>query len=273
MRKSLKTKKQKFGIRGQKQNRGVLQNKIKNDLFIVGKSAIKELIPEYSDKFEFVLFPTNTNSKKINDVIDLCRKYRISVIEDSSLIKEFEKMDIDSSGVAAVLKERIGKTYSLKEVLSLVDRLDNITAVAFPETDYEQNLGAMIRTCMGLNVDFILVPHSQKKVFSSTVTKVAMGYNYIIPVVEENFLLALETLRDKDFDLIGLDMEGENIQNMRYNSRVCFVMGNEGRGLTETVLKKCTKRVSIPMNNVVESLNVSVSLGITLYDRNLKLTL
>lgn len=252
-------------------SRAVLQNKIRNDLVILGKSAIKELVPKYPENFDFVVVPDKTSSSKINDVINLCKQNGVEVIQDSALIKEIEGFDIDSSGVVAFLNRKIGDFYSLKEVIELIDSLDSCTVVAFPDVDYEQNLGAMIRTCAGMNVDFILVPNGQQKIFSSTVTKVSMGYNFIVPIVQENFLLAIEKLIEKDFDMVGLDMEGENIEKVGYNSRACFIVGNEGKGLTETVLRKCNKRVSIPMNNVVESLNVSVSLGIALYDRNKKI--
>jgi len=252
-------------------NRAVLQNKIKRDLVILGKSAIKELVPKYYKDFDFVVVPDKSNSAKIKEVVEICRRYHVNLKFDSDLIRSIEGMDIDSSGVIAFLNKKIGQFYRINEVLSVVDKLDSCTVVAFNDIDYEQNLGAMIRTCAGLNVDFILVPNGQEKIFSSTVTKVSMGYNHVIPIVQENFLLAIEKLDESGFDVVGLDMVGENITNVRYNPRACFVVGNEGKGLSETVLKKCSKRVSIPMNNVVESLNVSVSLGIALYDRNLKL--
>jgi tRNA G18 (ribose-2'-O)-methylase SpoU len=259
--------------KAQNQSRAVLQNKIRNDLIILGKSAIKELIPRYSKNFDFVVVPDKTNSPKIIEVIQTCKKFGVTVNQDSSLIREIENFDfdIDSSGVIAFLNRKIGEFYSLKEVFELIDNLETCTVVAFPDIDYEQNLGAMIRTCVGMNVDFILIPNGQQKIFSSTVTKVSMGYNHIIPIVQENFLLAIEQLKEKDFDIFGLDMEGENIEEVEYNSRACFVVGNEGKGLTDTILRKCNKKVSIPMNNVVESLNVSVSLGIALYDRNKKI--
>jgi len=257
--------------KAQNLNRAVLQSKIKNDLVILGKSAIKELIPKYHENFDFVVVPDKTSSPKILEVIEICKQNQVEIIQDSAMIREIEDLDIDSSGVVAFLNRKIGDVHSIREVIDLIDNLETCTVVAFPEVDYEQNLGAMIRTCAGMNVDFILIPNGQQKIFSSTVTKVSMGYNFIIPIVQENFLLAVEKLLEKDFDVVGLDMEGENIEEVGYNSRACFIVGNEGRGLTETILRKCNKKVSIPMNNVVESLNVSVSLGIALYDRNKKI--
>lgn len=254
-----------------KLNLAALKNKIKKDLILIGASAINELIPLYSKSFDFIVFPENYKSSKIIELERTAQNYNIPIQKDNRVFELVERREVDNVRVIAFLKQRIGTYYALNEILELAPRLEKCTVVAFPDIDYEQNLGAMFRTCVGMGVDFIIVPHGQQKVFSSTVTKVAMGYNYLIPVVQENFLLALDRLKDSGFDILALDMEGENIQNMRYNSEVCFVVGNEGKGLSDTVVRKCTKTISIPLSQNVESFNVSVSLGIALYDRNKKL--
>lgn len=238
---------------------------------IVGISAIGELVYKYYESFECVVFPENYNSKKLGNLEEIVHKYGIPIFRDNRVFQLLKKMKLDNGRVIAFLKNKIFKFYSLSNVLELSKKLEKCTVVAFPDIDYEQNIGAMIRTCAGMGVDFIIVPHGQQKVFSSTVTKVSMGYNYLVPVVQENFLLALDRLKEWGFDVIALDMEGENIENIEYNTEVCFVVGNEGKGLTDTVIRKCSKVVSIPMQRGVESLNVSVSLGIALYDRNKKL--
>jgi tRNA G18 (ribose-2'-O)-methylase SpoU len=256
----------------QKLSRPVLQNKITKDLFVVGKNSILEIFEEHYRNFETVIVPTNYNSDKIDRVVQLSLKKGITVCRDSGLL-DFAKneLNVDSAGVIVLLNKKIEKYYSVRELSDLIGRMEVCTIVALPDVQYEQNLGAMIRTCLGLNVDMLLVPNRQQKVFSSTVTKVSMGYNHILPIVRENFLLAIVELKKMGFEIVALDMGGEKISDFRYNPRVCIVMGNEGDGLTDTVLKKCDKTLSIPMNDVVESLNVSTSLGIVLYDRMAKL--
>ena len=254
-----------------KVNRSVLQNRIKRDLYLVGKSSIIELIDEHHNDFDFIVVGNNYDSDKIGKIVSLSKKYGIEVNHSSDLLKTIEKeKGVDTSGIIVFLKRPIGKFYRFNEVLDAMTALDQCTVVAFPDVEYEQNIGAMIRTSVALGADFILVPNGQQKVFSSVVTKVSMGYNYLIPIVQENFLLAIEKLKDNDFDIYGLDMNGENIADMRYNSRVCFIVGNDGKGLSETTLKQCTQVLSIPMVDVVESLNVSASLAIALYDRMTK---
>lgn len=256
-----------------KVNRSVLQNKVKKELFLVGKSSILELIDDHHEDFDFIVVASNFDSDKIGKIISLAKKYGIEVNHSSDQLKSIEKeKGVDTAGIIVFLKRPIGRFYKFSEIMELTDNLDKVTVVAFPDVEYEQNIGAMIRTAVGLGADFILVPNGQQKVFSPTVTKVSMGYNYLIPIVQENFLLAIEKLKDTGFDIYGLDMKGENIADMRYNSRVCFIVGNEGKGLSEATLKKCTSVLSIPMVDVVESLNVSTSLAIALYDRMIKST-
>lgn len=256
----------------QKLNNAVLKNKIVNDLYLVGKSSILEIFDRYYESFELLIVSSSFNSEKIQEIVDTFKKAKIPVYFDTKQIHHIEtNFGIDTGGVFVILEKRIGKTYSLRDIRDLVEKMETCTVVAFPDIDYEQNLGAMIRTSLAMNVDFILVSNRQQKVFSPVVTKVSMGYNFVIPVVQENFLLAIDELKGMRFEILGLDMGGENITNMYYNPKTCFIFGNEGSGLTSTVTQKCDRIVSIPMNTQVESMNVSTSLGIILFDRVSKL--
>jgi len=249
-------------------NRVVLKNKILKELFIVGKNSILEIFDMYYQDFEYIIVPANFNSAKIQEIVNKASEFNIPVVKDSDLI-EYAKnqLAIDNAGVIVILKRPIERYYSLSDIKEAIKNMDVCTVVALSDIDYEHNIGAMIRTSLAMNVDFLLVPNRQQKIFSSTVTKISMGYNHILPIVRENFLLAITELKKLGFQILALDMDGEKILNFRYNPKVCFVLGNEGKGLSETTLKKCDGVISIPMNSVVESLNVSASLAVVLYDR------
>lgn len=254
----------------QRQNlsNSVLKNKIVRELYLVGKNSIKEIFVNYHNDFESLIVTEHSASEKAREIISLFNEARIPVFYDSVSINHIEKVyNIDTGGLLVLLKRPIGKFYSLKELREHLLTLEECTIVALPEIDYEQNIGAMIRTCLGLKADLLLVSNRQQKVFSPTVTKVSMGYNLVLPIVQENFLLAIEELKDIGFDVLGLDMDGENIVDLYYNPKTCFVMGNESAGLSAAILRKCSKTIAIPMNSQVESLNVATSLGIVLYDR------
>jgi 23S rRNA (guanosine2251-2'-O)-methyltransferase len=257
-------------LRRNKQNNNfaALKNYINKGQYLIGKSAILEIFDDEFRNFESIILPSSFKSAKIKQILLKANKYKIPVIDDSKLVDRFEQLgNFDSSGVIVLLKKQIEKYYSLSEILDIGKDVDSMTVLAFSDMDYEQNVGAILRTCAGLGVDFVLISNGQQKVFSPTVTKVSMGYNYAVPIVKENFLLAIKQLKENGFEIMGLDMGGENVMDMRYNSRVCFIVGHESKGITETIKSRCDKILSIPMANGVESLNASVSVGMILYDR------
>jgi tRNA G18 (ribose-2'-O)-methylase SpoU len=251
----------------------VLKNKIKNGLFVVGTNAICELINSFHEYFDFIVLPENYRSKKIHDVLIKGARYGVETLFNDRILNFVNSLNVDGSDVRSIafLKEHIHKYYSLDEVYNLFKNKQFCIAVALYNIDYDQNLGSILRTCAAFNVDFVVVPNSQQRIFSPVVTRVSMGYNYFVPVVRENFLLAVDNLTKLGFDIVALDTGGENIENVVYNNWTCFIVGNEGSGLTDTVFKKSDLVVRIPTSSLVESLNVTVSLGVALYDRNKKI--
>jgi 23S rRNA (guanosine2251-2'-O)-methyltransferase len=82
-----------------------------------------------------------------------------------------------------------------------------------------------------------------------------------------NLVQALDALRERDFQVIGLAVEGACDLNQlpaSTNSRV-LVVGSEGRGLRRLVREHCTDLVRIPMRGPIESLNASVAAAVALY--------
>jgi tRNA G18 (ribose-2'-O)-methylase SpoU len=75
-----------------------------------------------------------------------------------------------------------------------------------------------------------------------------------------------EELLDKiDMPIVVADMGGEDAFSASILSPFCLVIGNEGRGVSETLRKKANYTVKIPMQNGMESLNAAVSAGILMY--------
>jgi tRNA (guanosine-2'-O-)-methyltransferase len=73
---------------------------------------------------------------------------------------------------------------------------------------------------------------------------------------EEGFVIAASVVSDESVSLYDLDMVG----------KVALVFGNEHRGVTEEAASMADRRFQIPMNGMVQSLNVSVACAITLYE-------
>jgi 23S rRNA (guanosine2251-2'-O)-methyltransferase len=64
----------------------------------------------------------------------------------------------------------------------------------------------------------------------------------------------------------GADTNGKVYYKTDLRKPIAIVLGNEGAGIRPNVKEKCDALITIPMKNSVESLNVSVSAGILLYE-------
>ena len=69
-----------------------------------------------------------------------------------------------------------------------------------------------------------------------------------------------------EFSVFSLGMQGESVLNRKFDQNIAFILGNEGRGISSTLLKKSDQMLSIPMIKNVESLNVGVAASIVIYE-------
>ena len=83
----------------------------------------------------------------------------------------------------------------------------------------------------------------------------------------QKFGKQLEDLVDVGYSLVVADPQAETIHyDHDFSGPVVVVLGAEGRGVSRKVMGMATGRVIIPLRGQVDSLNVSVSGGILLYE-------
>ncbi len=132
------------------------------------------------------------------------------------------------------------------------------------------NIGAIVRTAFALGAGGILLVDSDlTTVADRRLVRASRAYVFSLPVVLADHDEALAFLREQQLPLVALDIEGDgpmsDLQDV--GGRIALVFGSEKRGSSGELERLATRTVSIPMNPAAESLNVSVSVGITLYER------
>lgn len=127
------------------------------------------------------------------------------------------------------------------------------------------NIGAIIRSAYAFGYKTILAinsvyPYTFKCIRSS------MGYVFDINYIDITCNDLLEIKKNNNITIITADMNGETISDIHKNFvNFAIVIGNEGNGVSDTLIDLSDKVVSIPMDNGVESLNASVCAGILMY--------
>jgi 23S rRNA (guanosine2251-2'-O)-methyltransferase len=151
---------------------------------------------------------------------------------------------------------------------SVLFRNEQPCVVVLDGVEDPHNLGAVIRTAEASNVAGVVVPERHSAPLSDTVAKASAGASAYMPVVRVGNLVSfLDQLKTKGLWIVGVDASGENLwTNFDYTGPVALVFGGEHRGLRRLVREHCDVLVRLPMLGKVESLNISVTAGIVLYE-------
>lgn len=130
------------------------------------------------------------------------------------------------------------------------------------------NLGAIIRSANALGAHGVVIAKDRAVQVTGTVSKASAGaveHTLIARVV--NVSRALEELKEAGLWVAAADVDAtEPMWSARLDGPLVLVVGAEGAGVREGVLKHCDFRLRIPMTGQVGSLNASVSAGILLYE-------
>jgi len=130
------------------------------------------------------------------------------------------------------------------------------------------NLGACLRSAAAANATAVIVPRDRAVGMTPVVRRASAGGADRVPLVAAtNLARALRTLKDAGVWLTGLDGEGDSdLYAVDLTGPCALVLGSEGEGLRRLTRETCDFLARIPMPGAMESLNVSVSAGIALFE-------
>jgi len=162
--------------------------------------------------------------------------------------------------------EPVALSHSLDDILDqaegppLVLVLDGVTD--------PHNLGACLRVADGAGAQAVLAPKDHAVGVNATVSKVASGAAETVPyLMVTNLARTLNELKERDIWVVGLaDSAPKSFYELSLAGPVAIVLGAEGSGLRQLTARTCDELVHLPMRGAVESLNVSVTAGVCLYE-------
>lgn len=155
---------------------------------------------------------------------------------------------------------------SLEEYLATNPATDAL-ALVLDHIEDPHNLGAILRSADQFGVDVVVAPSRRSAPSTRAVASASAGASSYVPVIRHaNLAQALKRLKDSGFWVYGADAAGSPAPALDLRGRVVLVLGSEGRGLSRLITDRCDQLVSIPTQGHVDSLNVSVSAGILLYE-------
>lgn len=129
------------------------------------------------------------------------------------------------------------------------------------------NLGAMLRTAYAAKVDAVILNSLQTDLYNPNVIKASSGHVFSDQVVLANQEDTLAWLRDKKIEVLATNIKAaKKYTKIDWQKATAIVMGTEATGLSDFWIKNASENIIIPMQSGIDSLNVSVSAGIILFE-------
>lgn len=130
------------------------------------------------------------------------------------------------------------------------------------------NLGAIVRTIKAAGAGALIVCDPKVDVFNPNVIWTSKGYIFSIPVIQSTSREAIEWLKGNDFKIFAAIPSAEKcFMDVNFVvPNIAIVTGAEHEGLSQEWIKEADHTVYIPMQEEVDSLNVSVCMAIIMYE-------
>ncbi|WP_198152381.1 23S rRNA (guanosine(2251)-2'-O)-methyltransferase RlmB [Draconibacterium sediminis] len=138
--------------------------------------------------------------------------------------------------------------------------LDQITDV--------RNFGAIARSAECAGVQAIIIPEKGMARIGADAVKTSAGAIHNIPICKTNNLYhTVRFLKDSGIKVVAATEKGDKLYtNAEMKSPLAIVMGSEDTGVSAQILKLADEQLKIPILGQIESLNVSVSAALMIYE-------
>ncbi len=238
-----------------------------NEHFVYGVHAVAALLANPHRTIYKIFIANERADKRMLDLIDKAQQSSISIEHLSTQKMNQRFSDYKHQGIvaqASALPE-----YNESHLIPLLEASKKPALILILDglTD-PHNLGACLRSADATGVDFVLIPKDKSASITPVVSKVACGAAESIPLVRvTNLVRAMNSLKEQGIWIYGAAGEAKSsLYQTDCSGSMAIVMGAEGEGLRRLTREHCDGLFSLPMLGTVESLNVSVATGVSLYE-------
>ena len=230
----------------------------KQGLFIIeGKREISLAISsEY--EFDSILFCQKIISEK--EIIQLFNQ-NINRIEIS--IEVYQKLAYRDSteGIIAVTKT---KDLSLNKI-----QLNNKKPLILVAEGIEKpgNIGALLRTADAANVDAVFIATPKSDLYNTNIIRSSVGCVFTNQIAQGTSEEIIAFLQKNNIDIYAATLQNSNEYHQQdYTNSAAIIVGTEATGLSNIWRTVATQHINIPMQGKIDSMNVSVSAAIIIFE-------
>ena len=235
-------------------------------VFIYGINPILEALKHHPQRISQIYYLEKTNNPMIKNIINKANEKDMLVSNASKELLEEISSTKKNQGIVAEIDQR--NLFDSKTAISYLTDIDDPIVLILDDLDDPRNIGACFRTANAVKVDMVVLSKNRVSLESPIISKVSSGASELTnTAIVSNISQFIDRLKDIGFWICGTSGDSEaDFRTIDYTKSIAIIMGSEAKGMRRLTEKKCDHVVSIPINGEVDSLNVSVSCGVILYE-------
>ena len=232
---------------------------------IYGFHAVTSRLRQNPDGVFEVYVQAQRHDPRVRDLIKLADASGVRIIQVEAARLDGMAGNARHQGVAA----RVDASRRVQHLQDVLDSLNEPPLLLVLDGVQDpHNLGACLRSADAFGVHAVIAPKDRAVGITAAVEKVACGAAETVPYITvTNLARTLRELKEHDIWVVGAAGDAEReLNGFKHTGALAWVLGAEGEGLRRLTRETCDELVRITMLGSVESLNVSVSAGICLFE-------
>lgn len=151
--------------------------------------------------------------------------------------------------------------------LSSLELPENPLVVVVEKVEKPGNLGAILRSADAAGVDAVIVCDPLTDLYNPNLIRSSVGGIFSVPCVACNSTECIEFLKQRGIQILTAQLQDSHLYyDTDMRQATAIVMGTEATGLTDQWRLAADTHIRIPMLGRIDSLNVSVSAAILMYE-------
>jgi len=235
---------------------------------IYGRKPVLEALKSEVE-LEVVYIAFGQHGEVIDQIFSAAKKRGIKITQLAA--PKFDSLTEGQNAQGVIALKSSQKYFELDEIISGSKRSKFPFLLLLDSIQDPHNLGAILRTAECAGVDGIIITTNQSAPITDTVEKISAGAVSHLKICKVNNLVhIIEKLKKEGFWITGshLTADSKNYTEPDYKMPLALIVGNEEKGIRKLITENCDFLVKIPMKGKIDSLNVSVSTGVLLFEIN-----
>lgn len=235
-----------------------------NKRYIFGINAVREACNNRRI-IELIVNRDRLRDPSIKKIMAACESLNVKSSLTDKITMDILSENQKNQGIAA--EALAPPTLSLEQLINSHERGNFIYLLLDGITD-PQNFGAILRTAESAGVRAVILEKHRIAPFNNITVQSSAGASEIIPTVKvSNLKHAILALKEIGVWVYATDIESKTtLWEVDFNDSSAIILGSEGEGIRPSLKKYCDQTISIPMFGDIQSLNVSASTAVLLYE-------